>query len=56
MTKRLGSCGAAVGFALAVTTLLSLGPASAADSLVGKWRTIDDKSGKLKTQTWLKGT
>ena len=53
MTKRMGSWGAAVGFALAVTTLLGLGPASSADSLVGKWRTIDDKSGKVVSEVEL---
>ena len=47
MTKRMVSRGPALGFALALTILLGLGPALAADAPAGKWKTIDDKSGKV---------
>ena len=41
MTRRTGSTGAALGFAIALTILLGHGPALAADAPVGKWKTID---------------
>ena len=53
MTRRMGSRGAALGFAIAFTILLGLGPAVAADAPVGKWKTIDDKSGKVISEVEL---
>ena len=51
MTKRMGFRGAAFGFALAVTAWLA--PTSAADSPVGTWKTLDDKSGKVVSEVEL---
>ena len=42
MTKRMGAVGV-----LVAAILLELGPALAADSPVGKWNTVDEKSGKV---------
>ena len=53
MTKRTGSRGPALGFAIALTILLGLGPALAADAPVGKWKTIDDKTGKVVSEVEL---
>jgi uncharacterized protein (DUF2147 family) len=35
---------------VAVSTIFGAGPAEAADSLVGKWKTMDEKSGKVVSE------
>ena len=49
MMKRSGSPGAALGFVMALTILVGPGPALAADAPVGKWKTVDEKSGRMLT-------
>src|SRR5262245_17509331 len=46
MTRQIGL----LGVAIAVTALLGLGSALAADSPVGKWKTVDEKSGKVVSE------
>jgi uncharacterized protein (DUF2147 family) len=35
---------------VAVSTIFGAGPAEAADSLAGKWKTVDEKSGKVVSE------
>jgi uncharacterized protein (DUF2147 family) len=51
--KRIGSRGAALGFAMALTILVGPGPALAADAPVGKWKTVDEKSGQVTSEVEL---
>jgi uncharacterized protein (DUF2147 family) len=49
--KPVGSLGAALGFAMALPILV--GPARAADAPVGKWKTVDEKSGQVTSEVEL---
>ena len=53
MMKRSGSPGAALGFVMALTILVGPGPALAADAPVGKWKTVDEKSGRVTSEVEL---
>src|ERR1700675_2034450 len=48
--KRIGSRGGALGGAIALTILVGPGPALAADAPVGKWKTVDEKSGRVTSE------
>jgi uncharacterized protein (DUF2147 family) len=41
------------GLAAALTILLAAGAALAADAPIGKWNTVDDKTGKVKSEVQL---
>jgi hypothetical protein len=51
--KRIASRGAALGFAMALTILVGWGPTLAADAPVGKWKTVDEKSGQVTSEVEL---
>jgi hypothetical protein len=51
--KRIGSRGAALGFVMALTILGGPGPALTADAPVGKWKTVDEKSGRVTSEVEL---
>ena len=51
--KRIGSRGAALGVAMALTILVGPGSALAADAPVGKWKTVDEKSGQVTSEVEL---
>ena len=53
MMKRSGSPGAALGFVMALTILGGPGPALTADAPVGKWKTVDEKSGRVTSEVEL---
>jgi hypothetical protein len=50
---RTGSRGAALGFAMALTILVGPVPVLAADAPVGKWKTVDEKSGQVTSEVEL---
>ena len=50
---RIGSRGAALGFVMALTILAGPGPALTADAPVGKWKTVDEKSGRVTSEVEL---
>ena len=51
--KRIKSRGAALGLTVVLTFLSGPGPAMAADAPVGKWKTVDDKSGQVTSEVEL---
>ncbi len=53
MMTLMRSRGAALAFAMGLAVLAGARPAVAADSPVGKWRTVDDKTGKVASEVEL---
>jgi len=53
MAKRMGLRGVAPAFAMAAVIAIDAGSTLAADPVVGKWNTVDDKSGKVMSEVEL---
>ena len=53
MMNRIQSQRAAIVIAMALTIVIGARPSAAADSPVGKWNTVDDKSGKVTSEVQL---